>query len=43
MEIEVDPQLLKSPLALEIRHHLEEWVKSRCPDHLDALLELSKN
>jgi hypothetical protein len=43
MEIEVDSQLLKSPLALEIRHHLEEWVKSRCPDHLGALLEFSKN
>jgi hypothetical protein len=43
MEIEVDPQLLKSPLALEIRHHLEEWVKSRCPDHLDALLETMRN
>lgn len=43
MEIEVDSQLLKSPVALEIRHHLEEWVKSRCPDHLGPIMEISKN
>jgi len=43
MEIEVDSRLLKSPFALEIRHHLEEWVKSRCPDHLGAMLEHSKD
>jgi hypothetical protein len=43
MEIEVDSRLLKSPFALEIRHHLEEWVKSHCPDHLGPILEHSKN
>jgi hypothetical protein len=34
MEVEIDERLLSSPLATDIRHHLEEWVKSRCPDHL---------
>jgi len=43
MEIEVDSRLLKSPFAAEIRHHLEEWVKSRCPDHLGPIMEMTKN
>jgi hypothetical protein len=43
MEIEVDSQLLKSPVAFELKRHLEEWVKSRCPDHLGPIMQMSKN
>jgi hypothetical protein len=43
MEIEVDERLLNSPLAADIRHHLEEWMRSRCPNHLGELLKMSRN
>ncbi|MBZ5542847.1 MAG: hypothetical protein LAO07_04100 [Acidobacteriia bacterium] len=43
MEIEIDTGLLNSPLAEEIRAHLQEWMLSRCPDHLGESLKVSKN
>jgi len=43
MEIEVDNLLLKSPVAREIEAHLEAWVASKCPDHLNVIAEMSKN
>lgn len=44
LEVEIhDDRLLKSPLAGEIKAHLEAWVASRCPDHLGPILEQSKN
>ena len=43
MEVEVDPLLMNSPLAREIQAHLEEWMLSRCPDHLGEFLKTSKN
>ena len=43
MEIEVDPQFANTPMALEIQKHLEEWMLSRCPDHLGEYLKVSKN
>jgi len=43
MEIEVDPQFANTPMALEIQKHLEEWMLSRCPDHLGEFLRTSKN
>jgi hypothetical protein len=43
MEVEIDERLLKSPLALEIQAHLQEWMLSRCPDHLGEFLKTSKN
>ena len=43
MEVEIDTRLMTSPLAREIRGHLEEWMLSRCPDHLGDILNLSKN
>ena len=43
LEIEVEEKLLKSPLAREIQGHLEAWLASRCPDHLGAILNVSKN
>jgi len=42
-EMEVDESLLKSPVAAEIRGHLEDWVASRCPDHLEPYLKVTKN
>jgi hypothetical protein len=43
MEVEVDERLLNAALYQEIRSHLEEWLKSRCPDHLGEIAKLSKN
>lgn len=43
MEVEIDKQLLESPLARDIQAHLEEWLLSRCPDHLGEFLNLSRN
>ena len=43
LEIEIDEDFLKSPVAREIQGHLEAWLASRCPDHLGPILKLSKN
>jgi len=43
MEIEIDTGLLNSPLAQEIQAHLQEWMLSRCPDHLGEFLKSSRN
>lgn len=43
MEVEIDPQIINSPLAREIQAHLQEWVLSRCPDHLGEFLKTSRN
>jgi hypothetical protein len=43
MEVEIDPQIINSPLAKEIEGHLQEWVLSRCPDHLGKFLKSSRN
>jgi len=43
MDAEIDVSLLKSPVYREIKGHLEAWVRSRCPDHLSAIANMSKN
>jgi len=43
MEIEVDPQIANTTLAREIQRHLEEWMLSRCPEHLGEFLKSSRN
>ena len=43
MEIEIDPEIANSPLAREVQRHLEEWLLSRCPDHLGEFLKGTKN
>jgi hypothetical protein len=43
MEVEIDPQFASTPLGLEIQMHLEEWMLSRCPDHLGEFLKSTKN
>ena len=43
MEVEIDPRLMNSPVAREILAHLQEWVLSRCPDHLVEFLKSSRN
>ena len=43
MEVEIDEGLLNSPQYKEIKGHLEAWMKSRCPDHLGVIAEMSKN
>jgi len=39
----MDNDLLASPVAKEIQAHLQDWIASRCPDHLGAIGEMSKN
>jgi hypothetical protein len=30
-------------MAKEIQRQLQEWLRSRCPDHLGAIMEKMKN
>ena len=39
MELGLDQAIIDSPAAQEIQHQLQEWLRSRCPDHLGAILE----
>jgi len=43
MEVEIDQRLIQSPLYKRIQQELEEWIRSRCPDHLGVIAGLSKN
>ena len=43
MEVEIDPRLMNSPVAREILAHLQEWMLSRCPDHLGEFLNSTRN
>jgi len=43
MEVEIDPRMIQSPLYKKIQQELEEWIRSRCPDHLGVIAGLSKN
>jgi len=43
MDVEMDTQIMKSPLAQEIQAHLQEWMLSRCPDHLGEFLKTGRN
>ena len=43
MAAEIDEFLLKSPLFADIQSELEAWLKDRCPDHLGASANISKN
>ena len=43
MEVEIDPGLMNSPVAREILAHLQEWMLSRCPDHLGEFLNSTRN
>ena len=41
--MEIHAEELDLKVGGEIRKHLEAWIASRCPDHLGAILESSKN
>lgn len=43
MEAEIEVNLLKSPMYQQIKNELEAWIRSRCPNHLGAIANLSKN
>ena len=43
MELSLDQAIMSSPAAKEIQRQLEEWLRSRCPDHLGAIMEKMKN
>ncbi len=41
LQLEIPEQLW--PVAREVRQHLEEWIASRCPNHLAPILKAAKN
>jgi hypothetical protein len=43
MELGLDEAIMESPMAKEIQRQLQEWLRSRCPDHLGAIMEKMKN
>ena len=43
MELSLDQAIMDTPVASEIQRQLQEWLRSRCPDHLGALLQKMKN
>jgi hypothetical protein len=43
MELGFDQAIMDTPLAREIQRQLQEWLRSRCPDHLGAIMETMKN
>ncbi len=43
MELGLDQAILDTPAAREIQRELQEWLRSRCPDHLGAIMEKMKN
>ena len=43
MELSLDQAIMDSPMAKEIQHQLQEWLRSRCPDHLGPIMEKMRN
>jgi len=43
MELNLDLAIMDTPVAREIQRELEEWLRSRCPDHLGSIMEKMKN
>ncbi len=43
MELGLDEAIMEAPEVKEIQHQLQEWLRSRCPDHLGVILEKMKN
>jgi hypothetical protein len=43
MELGLDQAIMDTPVAREIQRQLQEWLRSRCPDHLGAIMEKMKN
>jgi hypothetical protein len=43
MELNLDQGIMDTPVAREIQRQLQEWLRSRCPDHLGAIMEKMKN
>jgi hypothetical protein len=43
MELGLDRAIMDTPVAREIQRQLQEWLRSRCPDHLGTIMETMKN
>jgi hypothetical protein len=43
VEVNLDQSLADGPYGKEIQAHIQEWLRSRCPDHLGTFLKFSKN
>jgi hypothetical protein len=43
VEVNLDKSVADSPYGREIQALIQEWLRSRCPDHLGTFLKYSKN
>lgn len=43
VELGLDVTLMDSPVAREIERELQEWLRSRCPNHLGSIMQKMKN
>ena len=43
VEGNLDLSLADGPYGKEIQVHIQEWLRSRCPNHLGTFLKFSKN
>ena len=43
LEVNLDRSLVDGPYGQEMQAHIQEWLRSHCPDHLGTFLNFSKN
>lgn len=43
MEVNLDKTAADKAYGREIQALIQEWLRTRCPDHLGTFLEISKN
>jgi hypothetical protein len=43
IEVSLDKSLLDTPYGREMQQHIQEWLRSRCPEHLGPIMETLKN
>ncbi len=43
IEVNLDKSLLDSPYGKEMQQHIQEWLRSRCPEHLGPIMETTRN
>jgi hypothetical protein len=43
VELSLDQTIMDAPVARKIQHELQEWLRSRCPDHLGSIMEKMRN
>lgn len=43
VELSLDQTIMDAPVAMEIQRELQEWLRSRCPDHLGSIMKKMRN